>query len=362
MPTNQIRKDAKESGRSVKSLESDWEKSKKDAPKKDGEPNWAIVETIYKNRKKHHKASATNAIARLQTVLAADPTKHPETPRPDRNTTDNSWWENKSPAEQDQYLKDHPNSERVHLYKEGDENSGSNGDPKSDTGLSGTRKERQEKGGAGKGGKPNPKLPTGNAKSFRAQCQEFLRDADKVDAMAMLDKLRLEKDAQGEGESKERKRFEVFQELFNAKYNAGGAGTGYKPSKTDRKEFKGNAPAVKEKKEPVPETKAEARLNVTDAIWDAEGMNGRYETAGRIDRPSELSKYLTVAGVRHKIQSGSNFAFVAGTVPEVTKQLLTAGWQQDKHTGHLKFGEQELFVSQAQNGATIVTDLLSHKM
>lgn len=314
---------------------------------------------------------ASRALARLKAhaVLAADdkgdsagtskhdPTKEGEE-RSDR-PKDKNWWQNMSPGEQEAYFKKHPNSERVHLYN-GDESS-----------KPGPKSEDQKYGSDIKGEGTGPAaetLMTTGEESFRTKCKEFLEQTDKIRAMEGMTLLRKEKDKHGYGPSRARERFEIFRALFNEKYKAGGAGDGYRPSKKDKHSDKYDRHSKYGRdhdEESESETKASraiARLSseTVNNIWDAEGMHGSYETApitAAHTYGDHLSEYLTAAGVPHKMDPRSNFAFVQGTPADVTKALAKAGWVLDNKTGHLKCDEHELYVSKNEQGATIVTDL-----
>lgn len=305
---------------------------------------------------------ASRALARLKAhaVLAADGAKSKHDPtqkgeeRSDR-PEDKNWWQNKSPAEQEQYFKDHPNSERVHLYK-GDESS-----------KPGPKDDGHGYGADVKGegsGPPAESLLTVGEESFRGKCKDFLAQSDKIRAMQALTLLRKEKDKRGYGPSRARDRFEIFRTLFNEKYKAGGAGDGYRPSNEDKRSDKHERHSdYGRESESESETKASAAIarlssETVNNIWDAEGMHGYYETAS-VGAQHGLSAYLTAAGIRHKMHMGSNFAYVQGTPAEVTKALVHAGWEPDKKSGHLKCDELELYVSSNDQGATIVTDLKS---
>ncbi len=67
MPTNQIKKDAREGKGSTKSLEHKWDKAKDAARKRTGDSdNWALTEYIYQ---KERDASVEAAARLLDTTI-----------------------------------------------------------------------------------------------------------------------------------------------------------------------------------------------------------------------------------------------------------------------------------------------------
>ena len=65
MPTNMIKKDAREGKGTVKSLEKKWDKAKDAAGKKDGKQNWALTNYIYQRQTKGNIMPELNAATRL---------------------------------------------------------------------------------------------------------------------------------------------------------------------------------------------------------------------------------------------------------------------------------------------------------
>lgn len=72
MPTNMIKKDAREGKGTVKSLEKKWDKAKDAAGKKDGKQNWALTNYIYQRQTKGNIMPELNAASRLKASVEVD--------------------------------------------------------------------------------------------------------------------------------------------------------------------------------------------------------------------------------------------------------------------------------------------------
>lgn len=69
MPTNMIKKDAREGHGTVPSLEKKWDKAKDASEKSTGkDDDWALTNYIYQNEKKHHGSVELNAAQRLASL------------------------------------------------------------------------------------------------------------------------------------------------------------------------------------------------------------------------------------------------------------------------------------------------------